>query len=81
MKKDCNDDIHDHLCDCNEPQGEKVSVDTIVIKPMFTNAELNDLESYIDNIERDGTYWGNKNHFIQRKESIKAKLNYMRKAL
>lgn len=30
-KNKCNDDIHDHLCDCNEPDSPSLPVDKIVM--------------------------------------------------
>lgn len=59
----------------------EAQVDEMVMKPIFTNAELNDLESYIESIEREGVYWGNRKHFLNRMESIQKKLHQMRKAL
>jgi len=57
------------------------NVAKIVRGEIFTNAELNDLESYIGIIEGDDIYWGNKYRFVKRKESIKTKLKNIRESL
>jgi len=45
---------------------------TKIIK--FTSAELSQLKSYIEWAKESGVYYGNKEQFLERHESIKRKL-------
>jgi hypothetical protein len=47
-------------------------------KIIFSTAELNQLLSYIEYVERIGWYYGNKEHFEKRHISIKEKLNNLK---
>ena len=56
-------------------------VDAQVIKPPFTKAEISDLETLIRDNEDEGSYYGNKKHYEQRRENIKYKLAKLNEVL
>ena len=47
-----------------------IGIEDISIKGM-KKADFRQLEAYIEHIEEEGIYWGNKEHFYKRHERIK----------
>jgi len=50
-------------------------------KDMFTNAEINQIESYMNNRDDEGWYFAPKDQFEKRHQSIRQKLKKMRSLL
>jgi hypothetical protein len=50
-------------------------------KDMFTNAEINQIESYMNHRDDEGWYFAPKDQFEKRHQSIRQKLKKMRSLL